>query len=491
MAKKYIIGLDIGTTSVKAVVFDRKGKVIAETEQLNTSFYPEPGFVEQDPDVIVSASVFVLKAVMEQANMTANELISVGFSCAMHSLICVDKNGHALSRAMTWADGRSSEQAEQLLKEKGLSFYEKTGTPIHPMSPLTKFIWMREMGFAPFEKAAYFMSLKEYLIFHWFNERVVDYSMASASGMFNGALLDWDEEILAHVGVVKKQLSAPVSPTHTLTGLNSIVAKYIGLPEDLPFVIGAADGQLANLGSGAILPGEVAITAGTSGAVRQWTTAFRPNEKHETFCYMFTSDTAIIGGPTNNGGIALDWLKKTLNYSGTYTEFTEEAAQVELGAGGLFFLPYINGERAPLWNQKARGTFFGLSITHEHPHFVRAVLEGITFNLYQIAETLERLAGPSEKIYVNGGLARSPIWIQMLADVFGKQIYMSESHHSAAWGAAWTALVALGEVSSFADIKENVPPGDVVEPDMARHGHYQKLYKKYAALAADTAKYFD
>lgn len=490
MSKQFVIGLDLGTTSVKAVVFNRQGNVIAETEQLNTSFYPEPGFVEQDPDVIVSASVFVLKAAMEQADITAEELLSVGFSCAMHSLICVDENGRALSRAMTWADGRSSEQAARLLQEQGPSFYEKTGTPIHPMSPLTKFIWMKETGYAPFHEAAYFMSLKEYVLYHWFNERVVDYSMASASGLLNGALLEWDEDILAHIGVDKQQLSTPVPPTYKLTGLNEIVAKYIGIPSDLPFVIGAADGQLANLGSGAILPGEVAITAGTSGAVRQWTNEFRASEKHETFCYMFTENTAIIGGPTNNGGIALEWLKKTLNYSGTYTEFTEEAAQVEPGADGLFFLPYINGERAPLWNQNARGTFFGLSITHEHPHFVRSVLEGITFNLYQIAEALERIAGPSEKIYVNGGLARSPIWIQLLADVFGKNVYMSESHHSAAWGAAWTALVALGEVDSFKEIKENVPPGDVVEPDMDRHQTYQALYQKYAALAADTAKYF-
>ncbi len=490
MTKMYVIGLDIGTTSVKAVVFDRHGKVIAETEQLNKSFYPAPGFVEQDPEVLVSASVFVLKAVIEQAAISADQIFSVGFSCAMHSLICVDENGHALSRAMIWADGRSSDQAERLLKEQGLSFYEKTGTPIHPMSPLTKMVWMNETDYAPFKKAASFMSIKEYLLFQWFNQRVVDYSMASATGLFNGKTLTWDEEILTFVNVKKSQLSTPVPPTYVMTGLHHIIADYIGISPDLPFVIGAADGQLANLGSGAILPGEVAITAGTSGAVRQWAKHFRASEKHETFCYMFTENTSIIGGPTNNGGIALEWLKKTLNYSGTYDEFTEEAARIKPGADDLLFLPYINGERAPLWNQKARGTFFGLSITHEHAHFVRAVLEGITFNLYQIAEALEQLAGPSEKIYVNGGLARSPIWTQMLADIFGKKVYMSESHHSAAWGAAWTALVALGEANSFQEIKENVPLGEVVEPNMERHAEYQSIYEKYVRLTVDTAKYF-
>lgn len=172
---------------------------MAETEQLNTSFYPKPGFVEQDPDVILSAAAFVLKSALEQAEITAEELISVRFSCAMHSLICVDEDGHALSQAMIWADGRSSGQAEELLKERGFTFYEKTGTPIHPMS------------------------LKEYIVYHWFNKRVVDYSMASASGLFNGALLDWDKEILEHIEVEKEQLSAPVPPTYILSGLHPII----------------------------------------------------------------------------------------------------------------------------------------------------------------------------------------------------------------------------------------------------------------------------
>lgn len=490
MSKEYVIGLDIGTTSVKAVIFDRSGKVAAESEQLNKSFYPQPNHVEQDPEALTSASVFVLKDAIQKAGVTPDQVAGIGFSCAMHSLICVDENGRALSRAIIWADGRSSEQAERLIKENGLEIYRKTGTPIHPMSPLVKLLWMNETGYEPFQKATYLMSVKEYLLLQWFGKRIVDYSMASATGLFNGETLDWDTEILELLNVKKEQLSRPVPPTERLTGLNKIIADYIGIPEDTPFVIGAADGQLANLGSGAILRGEVAITAGTSGAVRQWANGFRANEKHETFCYMFTGETSIIGGPTNNGGIALEWLKNMLNYQGTYEEFTKEAGRVEPGADGILFLPYINGERAPLWNQHARGNFFGLSITHQKEHLIRAVLEGITFNLYQISEALERLAGPSEKIYVNGGLARSPIWLQMMADVFGKNMYVSETHHNAAWGAAWTALVAVGEESSFEGIKNNLPMGEVIVPNEENHKVYQDLYKKYVQLAADITKYF-
>lgn len=228
---------------------------------------------------------------------------------------------------------------------------------------------------------------------------------------------------------------------------NATIADEMGLPDRMPFVIGAADGQLSNLGIGAILPGEVAVSVETSGAIRQFTRHIKASENEETFCYSFTEDTAIIGGPTNNGGIVVQWVKDLLGDDGDFGEFLSAADRVEPGAEGLLFLPYVNGERAPLWNPRARGNFFGISITHTKAHFIRAVLEGITFNLYQIGKALEAIAGEPKKIYVNGGLSRSTCWLQMMADVFGAEVCVSENHHSAAWGAAWTALVATGKAA--------------------------------------------
>lgn len=491
MTKEFVIGLDIGTTSAKAVVFNINGKVAAEAEKLTKTYFPEPGWVEQDPDELLAASKLAVKEAIEKSGVSPQELIGIGFSCAMHSLICTDKNGTPLSRAIIWSDGRSSEQAERLKKtDSGLAFYQKTGTPIHPMSPLVKMVWMKETDYEPFNQAAYFLSVKEYIIYKWFGSRVVDFSMASATGLFNGHTLKWDEDILDFLQINKKQLSEPVPPTELLTGIRTEVAQEMRIPENLPFVVGAADGQLANLGVGAILPGEIVITAGTSGAVRQWTTGFQTDVLHETFSYRFTSDTSITGGPTNNGGIALEWLKGLLNYQGSYDEFTAEALRAPVGANGLIFLPYVNGERAPLWNQQAKGTFYGMTIGHQKEHFVRAVLEGISLNLFQISLALKRLAGEPEKIYINGGLARSPFWLQMMADLFGKNIYMPESHHSAAWGAAWTALVALGEASSFEDIKKNVPMSGIITPNEQNHKLYQQIYEKYVRLAKDMSAYY-
>ncbi|CAM3287987.1 gluconokinase [Paenibacillus lupini] len=480
---EYIIGLDIGTTSVKACIFNRIGNLVAEAEELILSEYPQVGQVQQDAVVIERLAVVAVRNSIQKAGLAKEDLAAMGFSAAMHSLLSVSSEGVPLSPAFIWSDGRGTDQANRFTEEERQYLYSKTGTPIHPMSPFLKLLWMKETGYEPYQKAAYFMSIKEYLIYCWFGKRVIDYSMASATGLFNPSTLNWEPELLSLADITASQLSEIVEPTFLLGALKAEIAEEMGVASSLPFAIGAADGQLSNLGIGALLPGEVAVSVGTSGAIRQVTNEAKVSGNGETFCYSFTQDSYIIGGPTNNGGVALQWLKQLLNDQGSYEDFLAEAWQSTPGAEGLLFLPYINGERAPLWNQQARGNFYGMTIAHTKAHYVRAVLEGITFNLYQIGRALEQLAGPPKKMYVNGGLSRSPIWLQMMADIFEAEIYVSENHHSAAWGAAWTALVAIGEEQDFASIKQNIPMGEAVLPNHENIGMYKAVYKRYEKLA--------
>ncbi|MDM5328884.1 gluconokinase [Neobacillus sp. CF12] len=490
MSREFVLGLDIGTTSVKACVFDINGKLISDVEKMNNFHYPEQGWSEQSPVEIERSAVLAIKEAIEKAAISKDELITLGFSAAMHSLLCVNEEGSPISPALIWADGRSVAQAEAIKGSIGKSIFSKTGTPIHPMTPFSKLLWMKENNYQPYKEAAYFMSIKEYLLYCWFGQRVIDFSMASATGLFNPATLDWEPELLEMTEISREQLSEIVAPTNVLTGLNREIAAEMGINPEMPFVMGAADGQLANLGIGAILPGEVAVSVGTSGAIRQINKGVKIDENQETFCYSFTADSTIVGGPTNNGGIVLQWLKDLLNDQRDFTDFLRDAEKVAPGAEGILFLPYLNGERAPIWNQRAKGNFYGVSITHKKEHFIRAVLEGITFNLYQIGKALERLAGEPKKIYVNGGLARSPLWLQMMADIFEAEIYVSESHHSAAWGAAWTALVGIGRVDSFEDIKKNIPMGEAVLPNKENSKVYKALYENYSRLAKDMVKYY-
>jgi gluconokinase len=490
MTRELVMGLDIGTTSVKACLFTTNGKLIAEVEKMNSFHYPQAGWVEQDPHEIERGAVQAIREVAQKAAIEKKELIGIGFSAAMHSLICVNAEGTAISPALIWADGRSYREAEQVTESMGDEVYFKTGTPIHPMTPFVKLLWMKENNYNAYHHAMYFMSIKEYLLQSWFGVRVIDYSMASATGLFNPTTLDWDPLLLEKAGIHSHQLSEIVPPTKILKGLHNHIANEMGIESNLPFVVGATDGPLANLGIGAILPGEVAVSVGTSGAIRQFAQGVKISENRETFCYSFTAEDTIIGGPTNNGGIALQWLKDLLSFEGNFEQFLQEAEKVAPGAEGIVFLPYLNGERAPIWNSRAKGNFYGVSVTHKKEHFIRAVLEGITFNLYQIGKALERLAGPPEKLYVNGGLARSPLWLQMMADVFEAEIFVSESHHSAAWGAVWTALVATKKVGSFEEIKKNIPMGMPIVPNKENSVVYKTLYKKYESLAQYMAEYF-
>lgn len=486
----YVMGLDIGTTSVKACLFDRIGNLVSHGERMIVTQYPQQGWAQQDAAKIERLAVQAVREAVSKAAIDREQLIAIGFSAAMHSLVPVNEQGLPLSPAYIWADGRGTEQADRMTDEKRSRLYAKTGTPIHPMTPFMKLLWMKEEHDEAYLQASYFMSIKEYVIHCWFGKRIIDYSMASATGLFNPSALDWDEELLELAGISADQLSEIVPPTTLLGDLKADIAEQMGLSPSVCFVIGAADGQLSNLGTGALLPGEVAVTVGTSGAIRQFAREAKVSQSGETFCYSFTNDSYIIGGPTNNGGIALQWLKQLLDDSSSYESFLAEADQSPPGAEGLLFLPYINGERAPLWNQRARGNFFGMTMTHAKAHYVRAVLEGITFNLYQIGRALEKLAGPPKQIYVSGGLARSPIWLQMMADVFNAAIYVSENHDSAAWGAAWTALVAMGEEERFEDIKNNIPMGEAVLPFRENSWKYKEIYWRYEELAARIAPLF-
>lgn len=491
--KDFIIGLDIGTTSTKAVVFDQSGQVIAENEVEYSLIKEQPSWAEQNPVKIEIAAKQSIKGALLKENINKNSLIGIGISSAMHSLICVDEQNQPLTNSITWADGRSSQQAEQLKSNpKGLNIYLNTGTPIHPMSPLLKLIWMKETNFEPYKKAAKFISIKEYLLHEWFGTYVVDYSVAAATGMFNIRTQTWDHATLQLAGISSAQLSTIVEPTYQLKGLSKCVAEEMGINCDLPFIIGASDGPLANLGIGAIEKGELAVTIGTSGAVRQMATEPHTDDKQEIFCYSFTKDLWVMGGPTNNGGIVFQWLKDLLGEVEVikakdrgidpYDLLTEMAQKVTPGSNGLLFMPHLNGERAPFWDAKARGSYIGLTLSHQKPHLVRSGLEGVILSIYHVGEALNRLAGEPKTIYASGGFARSNLWLQILADVFGTEVRVPESHQSSAWGAAWIALLSLGKVQSLQDIKQSIPMKNNIIPNANNYHNYQQIYQIYREL---------
>ncbi|MFZ3591305.1 gluconokinase [Bacillus sp. DJP31] len=489
MNKSIVIGLDIGTTSVKAVAFNKSGHVLVEKEIEYPLYTPHPSWAEQDPLEIENATINVIRHLIESRNIDPTTILAFGLSSAMHSLICMNNEGDPLSPSITWADGRANKQAIQL-KEHGSHLYQRTGTPIHPMSPLVKLLWMRENKYQPYTMATKFVSIKEFILYRWFGSTVVDYAVASATGLFDLHSLKWNQDALKAAGIHEEQLFTPVPPSEVINGLNKEIAQKIGIPTNIPFVIGASDGPLANLGIGAIDPGEVAITIGTSGAIRQIISEPKTDILQQTFCYALTDSLALIGGPTNNGGIVLSWLREILGSNESYESLLNQAQNVAPGAEGLLFLPYLNGERAPMWNSKVRGTLFGLSLRHGKDHIVRAGLEGVIFSIYHVGQALERLAGEPTKILASGGFARSPLWLQILSDVFNQEVHVPISHQSSAWGAAWMALYGIGEVRDLSSIKEHIPMNGSYSPNIENHKVYKEMFQMYKNLSKVTDDLF-
>lgn len=464
---KYVLGVDIGTTSAKSVLFAQDGTVISSEQVKYPLYSPAPETAEQNPEEIFRAVVQVVKYTMRASSVHPNDVLCVSFSSAMHSIIAVDKEGKPLTASITWADNRSSEWAKKIKNEmNGHEIYLRTGTPIHPMSPLSKLVWLRNDYPELFLNSYKFISIKEYVFYRLLKKYVVDYSIASATGLFNIHTLTWDEEAMKVAGITPDQLSEPVPTTYSLTGIDETIAREMTLLPTTPFVIGAGDGVLSNLGVGAIDPGVVAITIGTSGAIRMVTDHPLTDPKGRIFCYALTEKHWVIGGPVNNGGMIFRWVRDQLADSEAavairlgkdpYEVLTEIADQVTPGSDGLLFHPYLVGERAPLWNANARGSFFGLGMHHKKEHLIRAVLEGITFNLYTVFLGLIELIGEPTKIHATGGFARSEPWRQMMADIFNHEVIIPESFESSCLGAAILGLYSLGEVDSLNVVTEMV-----------------------------------
>jgi len=485
-----IIGVDIGTTSTRAIVFDLSGKVVQACYKEYPLLTPQATYSEQEPEVIFAAVLSTLKGAL--ANVNQKELLGISFSSAMHSLLLVDATGNPLTNAIIWADNRSQQQADTLRETPaGKMLHHSTGTPVHPMSPLCKLMWFREHEPDLFNQTAKFISVKEFVFYRLFGKYLIDFSIASSTGLFDIRQLTWFAPALALAGVSSHQLSEPVSPDHQETKLNPTYAADLNLSKPVPFIIGASDGCLSNLSLPITGPGVAALTIGTSGAIRVTTPQPANDFQHRLFSYILLPNQFVVGGPVNNGGLILRWYRDTFGAAeiaearekglAAYDLLLQHAATVPPGADGLVFLPYLLGERAPIWDAQARGVFFGINPNHTKAHFTRALLEGIIFGVYQVNQALEETTGPVEVIYANGGFARSAFWVQLTADIFGKKVYVQETVESSAWGAALLGLQAL-------NINPTLPEQDasatdqVFLPNLEHHARYKKNFHIFEKL---------
>ncbi len=482
----YMIGVDIGTTNTKAIAFSATGELLGSADSSYTASSQKPGWHELDPDKLLSAVVDALKELAQKVSF-GQGLRGISFSCAMHSLIAVDKDGKPMTPAMTWADLRSQAYATVLKgSEAGKRIYRRTGTPIYAMSPLCKLLWLKEHRPAIFHSAARFIGIKEYIWEKLFGQYRIDHSIASATGLFDIYTFDWYPESLEMAGITAERLSRPVPSTYSESSLPDF-GRLLGTVSGLPFIIGGSDGCLANLGSQAVRAGETALTIGTSGAVRMTTPRPEYDPKERIFNYILTERLYVSGGATNNGGGALQWYMENFLDKGAGAAkdpgaLLEQAATVAPGSEGLVFLPYLQGERAPIWDAEAKGVFFGIRSAHQQRHFLRAVVEGISFSLFQVGASLEETIGPIACIYASGGFIRSKFWLQMIADIFNKEVRVTGAADASATGAALMGMYAEKMIGSLEEAGKLIRVVENYVPDMERHRIYQGRFSVFASL---------
>jgi gluconokinase len=459
-----IVGIDIGTTSAKAGAFDADGRETGASEVAYPLLEPQPGWAVQEPGVVVDAIVEATRGAIAAAGA---DVAGLSFSTALHSLVGLDAHDRPITEILTWADQRAAPQAERLRRERP-HLHGATGTPLHPMSPLTKLVWFRETEPDVFARAARWVGVKELVVHRLTGEWITDHSTASATGLLALGTLEYDDEALEVAGLEARQIPV-VAPTKHTMSLSAEGAAALGCDPGLPLVLGAGDGPLANLGVGATRPGVAACSIGTSGALRLMVERPVIDRQGRVFCYALTEDRWVVGGAINNGGVVLQWagdaLAPELTGDDAEAQLMDIAAQAPPGSDRLVMLPYLLSERAPHWSTLPRGAYVGLTRAHRREHLVRAAIEGVCQQMALVLTSLRDAGNEVGEIRATGGFARSALWRQMLCDALGQPVGFPEGHQGSGFGAALLGMEALGVIPSFDRAAELIAIDEVREPD--------------------------
>jgi gluconokinase len=484
-----IITIDIGTSATRIVAYDLKGNEIAYRKGSYPTFHPHSGCSEQDPEQVFITVLFLLKGILNEEIFPKKYVVTgIVFSSTMHSILPIDINGIPLGNAIIWSDNRALEIAADIKQSAiGQALYEHTGTPIHAMTPLSKVIWIKKHQPDKFEKTSKFISLKEYVIYQLTGEFIIDYSLASATGLFNIDEYKWDEDALKLAEVNDTYFSRLVDVCYSDFSLKENFVKSLGLKENVTLIIGSTDGCLATLSSGDLNQSNLTLSISSSSAVRTICKSKWNDKKGRFFNYVLDKDYYVNGGPSSNGGVAYEWV---VNNFGKYSSMEvdernqrlqAEARTVKEGADGLIFLPYIQGERAPIWNSYAKGTYFGLNIMHEPKHFIRSTIEGIIFETLSIAKAFNEYQS-IDKITMNGSYAKDAMWAQITADIFSKTVILSKSNFSPNLGAAMVGMKSLGIFKNLEEACKIVSPGHELFPNSSKRHTYSQTFKIFESL---------
>lgn len=466
------VGIDVGTSGVKAIAIRPTGEVIARAEHNYPLSTPRPGWSEQDPELWWDAAQASLAALAARG---ANDIRGIGLSGQMHGLVCLDAHDRVLRPAILWNDQRTSAECAEIEQRIGLDrLIQLTGNRALTGFTAPKLLWMRRHEPDIYARIAHVLLPKDYVRLRLTGERAIDVADASGTLLFDVAGRRWSDDVTNALGVPDSWLP---------TALES--PEVSGRTRDgVPIAAGAGDQAAGALGVGVDRPGPLSVVLGTSGVVFAALPRFvaDPEARVHVFCHAVPASWHAMGVMLSAAG-SLQWFRDALAADAPYADLDTEAARWEAGSEGLFFLPYLAGERTPHSDPGARGAFIGLSIRHDRGAMVRAVMEGVAYGLRDSFELVTALGMRAETGRASGGGARSRLWLSIVATTLNVPIELTAVEEGAAYGAALLGAVAGGE---FADVRQAVDAcvrvRDVIEPDAARKETYAEGYLRFREL---------
>ncbi|MBD5434416.1 MAG: xylulokinase [Treponemataceae bacterium] len=491
----YLIGVDLGTSGTKTVLFAEDGTVAASCTIEYPLYQPQNGWAEQDPLDWWNAVCGTTKAVIAKAGISASEIKGVGLSGQMHGLVMLDKSGNVLRKSIIWCDQRTAKECEEITQKVGAENLIKiTANPALTGFTASKIMWVKNNEPEIYEKCAHILLPKDFIRYKLTGEFATEVSDASGMQLLDVPNRKWSDQVLDALQI-DKSLLGKVYESPEITGkVTKAASDLTGLAEGTAVVGGAGDNAAAAVGTGTVQDGRAFTTIGTSGVVFAHTSklSIDPKGRVHTFCCAVPGAWHVMG-VTQGAGLSLKWFRDNFCHEemiaaagmkkDPYFLMDKQAEEIPIGSDRLLYLPYLMGERTPHLDPNCRGVFFGLSAMHTRQHLLRAVMEGVTFSQRDSVEVLREMGVSINEMLACGGGGSSPLWRQMLADVYGCPVKTVVSKEGPALGVAILAGAGTGVYSSVQDgcaavIKTN-PPQNPISQNSAE---YEKFYNIYRAL---------
>jgi xylulokinase len=481
-----LMGIDVGTNATKVAIFTPGGKLIASAQGSYPTHRPRPLWVEQEPAGWWAALVAAMQELSARGEVDLSSIGAIGVVGQTNGHVLLDANGQLLGTAIIWQDRRAAEQAEWLQRtfppaERGR--YLGVVLPLDSTTIPARYLWLKQNCPEKLEQTATILQPKDYLNYKLTGAIATD--MVSCKTIVNLVTGEYDPDYFEKAGLALDRFPVPVQPT-TLIGRTRGDPES-GLPPGIPVVAGTIDAWGAILGSGVTEPGQAAECAGTSEVL---SVIGKNIVLTDRFNVIPSFDQVILNGPMQAGGGALDWFAEVIQPSGKqnrrqlYEAWFEAVESIPPGSLGLVFLPYLQGERAPIWDSHARGAFVGLSASHQQPHLARAVLEGVAFNVRHVVETIESIGNTTvERIHISGGGASSDMWNQIKADVTERPLVRPQELETSVLGAAMLAGIGIGLYRGFIDASKRAVQYDrEYTPDISKQDVYRSVFEVYKSL---------